>query len=175
MANNIVAFSTYAAKVLGTLFENFPIPVKVCVRDFVESPDVVAWLKRIDEAAASADKSTDPFAGADAGARVGQELSQTLSAAKHSQDVFRGTMTFLISEGFIRHEAEFSDAEQYSQCQLTAKGLIHLNKEFKDKQLSDQNVSFIESIKRRFSNSSNIEGATASQLFVGLVMRALVG
>lgn len=175
MAKNIDAFSVYTAKVLDSLFDSFPIPTDLRCKDFVDSPDVTAWLKRIGTAATEATDSGDPFARMDAAALESDKLSAAVREHQHLEAVFAGTMRFLLAEGFIHSDPECSDWFHYASCQLTGKGLLHLNREFKDKQLTETGGSIIDAIKRRFSSSSSIEGATVTQVFVGLVTKLLVG
>lgn len=175
MAKNIDAFSLYTAKVLDHLFDSFPIPTHIHAKDFIDAPDVTAWLKRIHEITSQPTDSNDPLGHLVPAARESEKLSAALTESKQKEAIFAGTMQFLIAEGFIHNDPECSEWSNYGSCQLTAKGLLHLNCEFKDKQLTETGGSIIEAIKRRFSSSSSIEGATVSQVFVGLVTKFLIG
>ena len=175
MARNIDLFSIYVAKVLDVLFDSFPIPKQLLTKDFVESVAFDKWLKATDEVLAGVHDPGNPFARAEASSRESEKLSEAIRNQQHREQVFTGTMRFLIAEGFVRCDEQFSDFTLHASCQLTSKGLLHLNCEFKDKQIGESGSSIIDAIKRRFSSSSSVEGATASQVFVGLITRYLLG
>lgn len=175
MTHNIDLFSVYAAKILDTLFDSFPIPVTIACQRFIEAPDVNLWIRKMDEVASTTADSTNSMASMDAVSRESQAFVAARREHDHLQDVFAGTLRFLVEEEFIRTDSHQESYSYGCACQLTTKGLTHLNREFKDKQLTEPGVSIIEAIKRRFSSSSSVEGATTSQVFVGLITRYLIG
>lgn len=150
MASNVEKFSEFAAAILERLYDSFPLPMTVQEGDFLPSDDFMRKVHELD------------YEASQVALRKHKELSI-------EREVFAGTVRFLIDEGFIRYNSETSGDRIFGGCQLTAKGLIHLHVEFKDKKLGSESATLIRWIKDRVTNAGTTEGAVV----VSLVTRFL--
>ena len=150
MASNVEKFSEFAAAILESLYDSFPLPMTVRDDDFVPPDDFMRKVQELDQEAS----------------RIALRRHQEWL---NEREVFVGTVRFLIDEGFIRNDPETSGDRTFGGCQLTAKGLTHLHVEFKDKKLGSESATLIRWIKDRVANSGTTEGAVV----VSLVTRFL--
>lgn len=133
MAKGVEQFSFFAAEILNRLYDNFPILIKMEVSDFIGKQNIPLEFDK--------------------------QAVEELKDYYQRKEILKGTMEFLIKEGFMRCEESLMDDVLCYGGQLTAKGFSHLHKEFKDNSISDVNPSIIKWIKNRLANPSSIEGS----------------
>jgi hypothetical protein len=169
MASNVEQFSLYAVAILDSLFANFPVPVEITLTDYVERFDALKLMNKLHERVLEIPDDPISFARADQAAENYDKVTEAAKRNEKNRNIFRGTIGFLISEGYVRSADPYPDENLYRGCQLTAKGFSHLNKEFKDKTITDGGSTIIRWIKERFSSASSIEGAVV----VGVITKFL--
>lgn len=166
MSNNVELFSVFAAAVLDTLYDHFPEMVTLQQSDFLETANVTHWFAEMDKALEQVPEVSN-CTTADAASRQAEIITQRYRDHANRKEVLRGTINFLIAEGFVRCEEPFSDEIVFRGCQLTSKGFTHLHKEFKDKKIGNETSSVIRWIKDKFPS------ATSTEVVVGLITNYL--
>ena len=176
--NNSELFGVFAAQILATTFEQFPVAVRIPREDMQSLVnariDAESTQRQVSTLAGMlsllADAGTLPAdTAASARARLTNleaELRTKEAEAKRVAAVLDGTVAALAAEGFIR------DCES-GHFQLTFKGLAHLNKRFEEGSIQGQE-SFADRIRSALS-PTNFVGSLTSGTLVSLVGRAIGG
>lgn len=174
---NSDAFSVFSSKIFDLLYEEFPIFMSLPEREIVglvESYDELLYL----------DKEISNITGIVECMGILGEITQDVKEIskkklyklndsrvekvkklQQANLLFKGTIDFLIEEGFIRFNENL--------YQLTAKGFAHLNKSFNQEEISDH-VPLIEKL-RYFSRQENFLGTVASGVTVSLISKVFGG
>ena len=172
--NNIEKFSLYTAKIFEELYDSFPIPKRLdqdqaisdCLtfekheelQDFKNKKDMAELLIDI---------------GHEDAERIEGKLSEfkdehsALENEKHSEiklqkTILNSTLEFLLSEELVR------EAKSGGYV-LTAKAFSHLNKDFENGAINDEDSTYIKAIKSIFS----IGADSAQKIGVGLAIKVI--
>ena len=162
--DNIEQFSLYTAKIFKELYDSFPIPVGIDRNEMISDcllfnkDDELQSLKNKKEMASLA-----ILAGRNGKTNKMEEGLLSVQG-KHSEleneksneigyqtAVFNNTLEFLIFEGLIRTPEDGGYV-------LTAKAFSHLNMNFDNGALNDNESSYIKTIKGIFANATEKVG-----------------
>lgn len=140
--NNSDMFATFASQIFAVLHENFPVSLelpRLRIIEELENHDELWDLKRkasmVTDLAEilEATKQITPEIREKAAQKKSELAAQVEEKTQRLQRmnaVFDGTISFLVSEGFVRSD----DSGTY---QLTLKGFTHLNKRFEQGAIQD--------------------------------------
>lgn len=171
-------FGVFAAQILATTFEQFPLAVRIPREDMQSLVSACGEAEGAERQVSTsagmlallADAGTlSEEAAATAKARLTKleaELRSKDAEAKRVSAVLDGTVTSLSAEGFIRECVP-------GQFQLTFKGLAHLNRRFEEGSIQGRE-SFADRIRTAL-NPTNFVGSLTSGTLVSLVGRAIGG
>jgi len=170
MPEHVEQFSIFAAAIIDRLYDVFPIGIDLSSSDFVESTNISELFAVLDRRLESVPRDGS-FTRANIASDEGRKIADKVRQDEETRSIFRGTLEFLISEGFVRCTEPYPNEGIYRGCQLTAKGFSHLHLEFKDKNLGGESSSVIKWIKGRFWNASAVEGA----VLVAIISKYIAG
>src|SRR6266542_3238226 len=108
MSTNVEHFSVFAAAVLDRLYDHFPELVTLQQTDFLEAANVAHWFAEMDKALELTPKVPDSFVSAEAAAVQAETVTQRYRDHAQRKEILRGTINFLIAEGFVRCEEPYS-------------------------------------------------------------------
>ena len=169
-------FGVFAAQILATSFEQFPLAIRI-PREEMQSliaarADATGKQREISTHASMLELLTEAGTLSTEAIAKAKERLAALEAEFQSKDaeskrissVLDGTVLALLAEGFIRE----GDPGQF---QLTFKGLAHLNKRFEE--VSIQGLESFADRIRAALNPTNFVGSLTSGTRVSLVGRAI--
>jgi hypothetical protein len=179
MSQNIDQFALYAAKLFELLYDSFPIPSSINRNEVIsghlafDQADELTTLKTKEGVAEIVEYMDDE--------EMKERVRKALPAIKekivrlekakyfdkHRQEqIYEGTLSFLMSEQIIRK----CDNEKY---QLTAKGLSHLNKSFRDGEIINGEHTNISLLKNIFKKSADTSLQIATGVAVTVITRII--
>lgn len=181
MSTNLNQFGLYAAAILNNLYEVFPIRINISIDDLINEYIAFEAFWRLQHEASTLNSMVAILETAnmkDEEMRVkGQEKLQRIqndiraqsNEIKKQKEIVEGTLNFLESEGYIKNDGE-------GRYQLSVKGFVHLNKEFKDSKIIDVHGTVISLMKDTLSNPGKMGNAIAAgNLLLSIGTKFLVG
>ena len=178
MTNNQL-FGVFAAQILASTFENFPIAVRVPREEMQELVSAHADIEGTQRQLSTLEGVLTLRAEAGARTKEAEAISQKrlaeLQMDVHSKEkeqkriaaVLEGTVSALVAEGFIRER-------ESGHFQLTFNGLAHLNKRFEEGSIQGHE-SIADRIRSKI-NPTNFVGTLATlDTLVSLVGKAIAG
>jgi hypothetical protein len=180
MSSNLDQFGLYAATILNNLYDAFPIPNAIFIRDLINEyvefetlrtlqheESTVNGLSEILEMAGGMDESMKIKAN-EKHQRIKSQIRDERDKIEKQEEIVKGTIHFLASEGYIRNHGE-------ERFQLSEKGFVHLHKEFQDSKIADTSGTLISIIKDKLSDPGKFGGALTSGVLINILTKVFGG
>lgn len=169
--NNIELFSLYTAKILKELYDSFPIPINIDQHKMItdclqfDKHEELQNLKH-KNVIGNLLNETGKISNIEKHLQNQEEYSvlenERGEEIRYQTNIFNSTLEFLISENLIRNP-------ESGGYVLTAKAFSHLNKNFVNGKLNDEESSYIKTIKNIFSRTA---GAT-EKIGIGVAVKVI--